>query len=349
VRSLEGKRVLLTGSSGFIGTSLVDLLISCGAEVVNADIRPPLVPKQGTFWRRCDVGSADELRAVTADIDPHFVLHLAARTDTDSDVVADYDINHIGTDNVVRALRHAPGVARFVFVSTQFVLGPGVPFESETQFAPHTAYGESKVRAERQLRATPPEVPWTIVRPTNVWGPWHLRYQREFWRVLRRGLYLHPTTPDPIRSYGYVGSVCLQTLAVLLADEAAVHGRALYVGDEPIRLSQWVDAFSVALRGKPARRVPGAAIAGLARVGDLAKKARLPAPISSSRYRSMTQDYPTPMHRTAECLGRLPAVPLQLGVAETVRWLDGGDAADVRKWLTCDPPALGRKEEETSG
>ena len=333
LKGLDGRRVLLTGASGFIGTNLTELLLGCGALVANADVRAPLSPTHAPWWRRCDVGSEAALRDVMSDVDPHLVVHLAARTDTTSDNIDDYAINHVGAANVVQALSSAPSVERFILVSSQFVLGPDVPFTDETDYAPHTAYGHSKVEAERWLRRHPPSSIWTIVRPTNVWGPWHLRYQREFWRVLRRGLYVHPSTPDPVRSYGYVGSVCLQTLAVLCAGEAQVHGRALYLGDPPVRLSSWVDAFSVALRGRPARRVPGAAMKALARLGDIAGWAGLPAPLDSGRLRSMTQDYPTPMARTAEALKGLPVVSMGQGVAETVEWLERGTSPDVGSWL----------------
>lgn len=333
---LEGRRVLLTGGSGFIGTNLTDLLLMCGAEVVNADVAPPLSPAHQGHWRRCDVASEARLRELMADTDPQLVVHLAARTDTTSDVVADYDINHVGTANVAGALAEAPSAERFILVSSQFVLGPDTAFTDENVYAPHTAYGHSKVAAERWLRDHPPAMTWTIVRPTNVWGPWHLRYQREFWRVLRRGMYVHPSMPDPIRSYGYVGSVCVQILAVLEAGDAGVHGRALYLGDEPIRLSQWVDAFSVALRGRPARRVPGVVLKGAAKFGDLAGKVGIRSPLDSSRFKSMTDDYPTPMARTAEALGGLPMVPMGRSVAETVQWLESGRPPDVEMWIS--PP-----------
>lgn len=330
---LDRNRVLVTGGSGFIGTNLIELLALSGADVVNADVRPPLWGAHQASWHPCDISSYDEIAKLITRVDPHMIVHLAARTDTVSDVLADYEINRLGTRNVTRAIKSAQSASRFIFVSTQFVLGPEVQFESETQYAPKTAYGESKAQAERDLIQNPPSVTWTIVRPTNVWGPWHLRYQREFWRILQRGLYLHPASPDPVRSYGYVGSVCLQILAMLVVDSAAVHGRVLYVGDEPIRLSQWVDAFSLALKGRRARRVPGAAIRGLARVGDVAQRIGLPAPLDSGRYRSMTEDYPTPMHRTAEALDGLPRVSLSSGVAETVLWLKNGQSADARSWL----------------
>lgn len=325
--------MLLTGGSGFIGTNLTDLLLECGADVVNADVRPPLAATHAGMWRRCDVGSEPQLRRLVEESDPELVVHLAARTDTTSTVVEDYSINHVGTSNLVRALTTASRPERFVLVSSQFVLAPGAAFTTETDYAPHTAYGHSKVAAERWLRDKSPELIWTIVRPTNVWGPWHLRYQREFWRVLQRGMYVHPSTPDPVRSYGYVGSVCLQILAVLAAGADDVNGRALYLGDPPIRLSQWVDAFSHALRGRPARRVPGGVVHGVARVGDAVKRVGVPFPLDSARFRSMTEDYPTPMVRTAEALGSLPVVSLAQGVDETVAWLKEGASPPVEAWL----------------
>ena len=330
---LEHRRVLLTGASGFIGTNLVDLLRHVGAEVHNADVSAPLRDEQREWWERADVTNADEVAALLRRFDPHLVVHLAARTDTLSDDLDSYAVNHLGTRAVVSGLPSAASLERFVHVSTQFVLGPHTPFVDETTYDPHTAYGQSKVLAEQHVRAHPPDVNWTMVRPTNVWGPWHLRYQREFWRVVRRGLYLHPSTPDPIRSYAYVGSVCLQLLSILTCTPERVHGRTLYVGDPPIRQSAWADAFSVALRGRRARRVPGRVVSGLAAGGDVLQRIGLPAPITRSRFASMTTDYPTPMDRTTDALGHLPTVPLEVGVRETVAWLDANRSADVGGWL----------------
>lgn len=330
---LEGKRVLLTGASGFIGTNLVPVLVACGAEVINADIVEPLDPAHQRHWRRCDVMDLSALTELTEAVDPHFIVHLAARTDTLSDDPEGYALNHVGTMNARSASTAGVDLQRFVFVSTQYVLGPGITFESEAQYAPHTAYGESKAEAERRLRKDPPPVCWTIVRPTNVWGPWHLRYQQQFWRVVRKGFYVHPSSPDPVRSYGYIGSVCLQILAALLVDEKRVHGRALYIGDDPVRLSTWVDAFSVALRRRPARRVPGRFVKALAKVGDRAAALGLPSLITSSRFTAMTQDYSTPMSHTWDALGARPVVEIGEGVAETVAWLCDARPAPVANWL----------------
>lgn len=328
----EGRRVLVTGGSGFIGTNLVELLGASGAIVCNVDVAAPNLPSHNSMWRRCDIMDRSGLREIFGDFAPSDVIHLAARADSDGTAIDGYRVNFEGSRNVVAALKAAE-IRRYILVSTQFVLGPTAPYEHERQYAPHTVYGHSKALAEEFLREDDPDTTWTIARPTNVWGPWHRRYQQQFWRVLRRGLYLHPSSPDPLRSFGYVGSVCLQLLQILSAEPGAVHGRALYVGDRPIPQSRWVDEFSIALRSRRARRVPRLLLRSLGRVGDLAERLGVRAPMTSSRYASMVTPYPTPMNRTAQALGGLPSIALAVGVQETVRWLDDGTPPDATRWL----------------
>jgi hypothetical protein len=75
---------------------------------------------------------------------------------------------------------------------------------------------------------------------------------------------------------------------------------------------------------------------GLAKVGDVVKRLGVPVPLDSGRFRSMTEDYPTPMARTAEALGGLPVVAMNQGVGETVAWLRDGTSPPVAAWLGSD-------------
>lgn len=330
---LDGARIIITGGSGFIGTNMVDFLRSLGAEALNLDLITPMRPGHRDAWLKCDVSSEPEVVCAVRDFEPDYVLHLAARTDTDSDSVSSYGVNVSGTEAILRAASIVPGIKRVVIFSTQFVLGPGHDFRSATQYAPYTAYGESKVAAELAVRSSRTGIPWTIVRPTNVWGPWHDRYRREFWRVLRLRLYAHPKEPDPVRSYGYVGSVCLQTAAILTAPLSRVGGETLYVGDQPMPISKWVDAFSLEFNGREAPRIPTWVLRAVARTGDAAGRLGLNAPLTGSRLRSMTQPYPVPMHRTRRVLGQLPMIPLHIGVKESADWARLGKSPDVSRWI----------------
>lgn len=313
--------IVVTGGSGFIGTHLIDLLQeNDDLEIVNLDIVPPRKKAHLRYWINCDIMRASELNRIFKDVRPRFVAHLAARTDMEGKTVDDYKLNSQGTQRVIGAIHEAGTVERSLFVSTQFVVGPGPLPAHDQDFRPQTIYGESKVLAEKAVRNGCLECVWTIVRPTNVWGSLHPRYPREFWRVMARGLYLHPGSKAVIRSYGYVGNVVDQIVGILAKPAESVDRKIFYVGDPPLVLLTWVNAFSLELTGRPARVIPQAALHALALVGDGLTKLGVKFPIYSSRLGSMTQDYPTPMEPTYALLGP-PKTSLADGVKETVEWL----------------------------
>jgi nucleoside-diphosphate-sugar epimerase len=192
--------------------------------------------------------------------------------------------------------------------------------ENDLEFRPHTIYGQSKVLSELAVREAELACIWTIVRPTNIWGPKHPRYPTEFWRVLKQGRYIHPGGRKVTRCYGYVGNVVEQILRILESERSKVDRKVFYVGDAPVDLLDWTNAFSMELTGKPVRIVPSFAIRGLALVGDVVVACGGKFPIFSSRFRSMTEDYQTPMKPTFDALGPSP-IPMEEGVRETVQWL----------------------------
>jgi GlcNAc-P-P-Und epimerase len=329
--SLRAKRILITGGSGFIGTNLFERLAGEPVTLLNLDIGPPKLASFRSLWCRCDLADAEATRKAVIGFEPHLVIHLAGRTDMAGKSVADYAINYQGARNVLDAACASGSVERFILASSQFVCGPGPLPAGDADFRPHTIYGQSKVLAEKALRAAAPALCWTIVRPTNVWGPWHPRFAREFWRVLRRGLYLHPTGPRAIRSYAYVGNLIEQLLGIARARHEEVCGRVLYLGDPPLELIAWVNAFSIALAGRDARTVPIGLLRALALIGDGVERVFGRSPLTRSRLRSMTEDYPTPMGPTFTLLGP-PRFSLAEGVAATVDWLASlPEFADLRK------------------
>ncbi len=103
-------------------------------------------------------------------------------------------------------------------------------------------------------------------------------------------------------------------------EDGAHSGSVLYLGDPPIDLFEWTNAFSLELTGRPVRVVPRPALKALAKVGDVVVRSGGKFPIFSSRYRSMTEDYVTPMEPTFEALGPSP-ISMHEGVRETVSWL----------------------------
>src|SRR3954451_10776982 len=150
-------RVLVTGHNGYIGTILVPLALRAGHDVVGLD---------SDLFAPCVFGSApaeiESLRKDVRDVEASdlegfdAVLHLAAVC---NDPVGDlnpqttYDINQIASAELAAKAKQA-GVSRFVFFSSCSLYGkaPGSDALDESAgFAPQTAYGESKVLAERDI------------------------------------------------------------------------------------------------------------------------------------------------------------------------------------------------------
>lgn len=317
-------RLLITGGSGFIGTNYMAFARAEGRTVCNADVAAPLDSCQRDNWKPCDIMDLPALREVFAQFAPTHVIHLAARTECIEgvDLYDAFNVNITGTQHVLDAIRSTPGIERVIITSSQYVCGPEHFPRGSEDFGPHTVYGQSKVLTETLTRAAALPCVWTLIRPVNIWGPWHLRYRREAWSVIRRGLYFHPGGKPVMRTYGYIGNVIWQCEQIFTAAEDQVHAKVFYTGDEAIDIYDWANAFSLALRGQPARKIPRPLLRTIALAGDgVTALTRKPFPLTSSRYRSMTQDYLTPIHETFERFGPPPYL-LREGVDKTVKWLN---------------------------
>src|SRR5690606_10718649 len=115
---------------------------------------------------------------------------------------------------------------------------------------------------------------------------------------------------------GFVYNVCEQIKNIIEFPESDVRRQVFYVGDEPIELEKWVNAFSLGQTGKNVKTVSEGLVKFIALFGDVLEKMNVKFPITSSRFKSMTTSNPSPMDKTFEVLG-MPKYDLQNGVGIT--------------------------------
>jgi nucleoside-diphosphate-sugar epimerase len=165
-------RVLVTGASGFVGRPLVDALVGAGHRVrattrQSGEARFPAgVETVATGDYRQPVDWAPLLAGVDSVVHLAGIAHVGPAIDE-----ADYDrVVHAATAELAAACSKA-GTRRFVVMSSvRAQSGPaadGVLTEDDAP-RPTEAYGRAKLRAEAAVRAA--GVPWTILRPTMVYG-----------------------------------------------------------------------------------------------------------------------------------------------------------------------------------
>ena len=315
-------RLLVTGASGFIGTNYIEFYRQQDCKILNLDVAVPMLTDHKEHWNKIDIMDPEALEKAFNEFEPTHVVHMAARADCDENTTVEkgYSVNTLGTQYVLDAVKKSPTVERMIMISTQYVAGPGRLPEHDEDYFPHTVYGQSTVITEQLTRKADLGCTWTFVRPTNIWGPWHLRYRREAWRVINKGMYLHPGEKPVVRSYGYVGNIVWQMNRIFELPANAVNEQVFYVGDRPIDIYEWVDGFSQALRNKPATRAPRFLLKSIGMMGDQLAKVGKSFPLTGSRYRNMISDYLTPMEKTFDVLGE-PPYSLQDGVQQSVEWL----------------------------
>ena len=224
---------VVTGSTGFIGSHLVDALVARGA-TVRALVRPE--SRLPTRDPRVSYVTADLLddRSVRESPvwdDATHVFHLAGVTKRRTLAQFRHG-NVVPTANILAAIAaRGARVRRMVLVSSQAAAGPADsedrPVREDDPPRPIEAYGRSKLEAEQATARYAATVPITIVRPSAVYGPRDADFLNVFKQATNRvAVYAAPR--DQEMSIVHVRD--LVNALLLVADAPASRDRTYFVG-----------------------------------------------------------------------------------------------------------------------
>lgn len=225
----------VTGGTGFVGSTLIELALEEGHSV-RALTRRPQQPREGIEWVEGSLETPAALDRLAEGADA--VIHIAGVVNApDRDGFARGNIE--GTEAMLAAAEKM-GSGRFVHVSSLAAREPKL-----------SDYGWSKAEAEERVAASP--LAWTMVRPPAIYGPGDME-MFELFRLAKRGLGLLPPG-------GRLSVIEVSDLGrLLLALAAADPGRHIYEADDG-RPGGWEHkAFAHAIGAAVGRKVAAIAL-----------------------------------------------------------------------------------------
>ncbi len=316
--------ILVTGGAGFIGASLVRLLVSRGDRVrVIDDLSTGSTAYLDGVDCELVAASISDPHAVRGALDGVVaVVHLAARAgipDSISDPLGTFRANTAWTIELLDAARLA-GVRRFVLASTNAAIGDHTPpLHEDLPSRPTSPYGASKLAGEAYVGAYAASFGMAAcaVRFSNAYGPWALHKRSVVAAWVRQALAGQPIVihgdGSQTRDFVHAADLARGVAAVIDAVPDVIAG-------EVFQLGTGVET-SVARLAAILDQVVGGGIEirhDEARAGDV--------PRNVSRITKATTR-----------LGWSPTVPLEQGVASTLRWFQTALADPVLASIDANP------------
>jgi nucleoside-diphosphate-sugar epimerase len=207
---IRGKRILITGGNGFLGSYLADSLKTSGAEVHILKICSANHPNEHI----ADLNDLPALTRIVEKTDPHIIYHLAAVLNRERSFDHHEQImkvNYFGTINLLKALQKT-AYENFIFTSTSEVYGSNpAPFHENQIPDPATPYSLSKIFAEQAIKTYSAiyNKNFTILRLFNIFGR---NMPKSFFipqliHSLKENIPFDMTAGEQIRDFVYIDDV----------------------------------------------------------------------------------------------------------------------------------------------
>jgi nucleoside-diphosphate-sugar epimerase len=244
-------KLLLTGSSGFIGSH----------------ISPLLAHQFEVHHLSSDLLDHSAVVEEVLRVSPDIIVHLAARTEVEQsfyEQVTFSEINYVGTVNLIEAAARIPNFKNFVFASTMEVYGwqpisddvknniipkEFVAFDEHTQPNPNAPYAVAKYAVEKYLEYMHRscDFPFSAIRQTNSYG----RKDNNFFvteqiitQMLANPVEINLGYSEPYRNFIYIDDLLDAWIAVITNPDK-VQGKIFTIGpDSPIKIRDYASLIA---------------------------------------------------------------------------------------------------------
>lgn len=244
--------ILMTGSSGFIGSHLT-----------------PILEKDNLVHHlKSDLTDHRSVQDEVAAISPDIIVHLGARTEVEQsfyEQITFSEINYVGTVNLIEAASRVKNLKNFVFASTMEVYGwqpisdevkqYGTPkefiaFDENTQPNPNAPYAVAKYGCEKYLEYAHRclSLPFTAIRQTNSYG----RKDNKFFvteqiisQMLENKNVANFGYSEPYRNFIYISDLLDAWTTVINNPEKVNNGRIFTIGpNDPIKIKDFANLIA---------------------------------------------------------------------------------------------------------
>ena len=319
--------ILVTGGKGFLGTHLVNRLVNLGHNVrvfarPNKQYSPGENSEISVVWGDIrDAGAVD--RAVDG-VDQ--VIHLVSNfRKGGSDKNEAYDINVLGTENVLKAA-HKYRIKQIIHCSTIGVHGnvQEIPANEDTPFNPGDLYQETKLIAEKRVweYVKQNHLPVTVIRPISMLGPGDLRMLKLF-RMIKKGRFVVVGNGKAFFQPAYIDDV-VQGFIHCLGNEKAMGEVFIIGGDEYLPLNDLFRIIAEELRVAPPKiRVPLTPVLWMAALCEgICVPLSIEPPLHRRRVSFFQNNRAFLVEKAKQILGYESKVSLKEGIRRTIKWYE---------------------------
>jgi nucleoside-diphosphate-sugar epimerase len=295
-------KVLITGSTGFVGKNLRDYFFNVGIEFL------PLAT--------IELAESNFYKVHTADI----IVHLAGKAHDLKNISNSeeyYRINYDFTKHLYEAFILSKAT-KFIFVSSVKAAADHINYPLTEDYLPdpQSHYGKSKLLAEQYIQSAPLsfEKSWYILRPCMIHGPGNKGNLNLLYKFVEKGL------PYPLaafvnkRSFLSVENLCF-VISELIKRKDIPSGVYNLADDEPLSTKDLVALISDGLkRPHQLLSIPEHLIRIMAKVGDF-----LRLPLNTERLNKLTENYIVCNKKIKQVLKKELPLSVREGILKTVQ------------------------------